>query len=78
MEDIINDLMQKIRLSQQENLIDDIIDIYNGVYVDYDDYVRDKERLFNDLKRHDFYAEIPIMSKDIFEYIRSKNNGNKI
>ena len=72
MEDIINDLMQKIRLSQQENLIDDIIDIYNGVYKDYDEYVQDKKRLFEDLKRHDFYAELLIMDKDVFEYIKNK------
>ena len=76
MEDIINDLMQKIRLSRQENLIDDIIDIYNGVYENYDEYVQEKKRLFNELKAHDFYAELLIIDKDIFEYIRGKNNGN--
>lgn len=73
MEDIINDLMKKIQLQRQQDLIDDIIDIYHGVYKNYDEYVRLKKTLFEDLKRHDFFTpEFAIMDEDIFEYIKNK------
>ena len=59
----INNAIDNIRTQQQIIIIDDILNIYNGVYINYEDYRTKK------------LCDEPytfILSQELFEYIKNK------
>ena len=57
---------------QEKQLIDIIFSVYNNEYIDYDDYVEQSKKLFIEDKNNIFYSYIPILSKELFNYIKNK------
>lgn len=57
---------------QEKQLIDIIFSVYNNEYIDYDDYVEQSKKLFIEDKNDIFYSYIPILSEELFNYIKNK------
>ena len=89
--EITNYLSDKINNTVDRLLIDDILDISNGLYKSYDDYVEHKQNIvkiirehnklcsmqYNEEHRFTYYVEPVILSEVVFYYIVNKNNLNK-
>lgn len=69
MEQYFNKLMENMRIQKEHNLIDTIIDIYNGVYKDYDEYIKETRKLNDNFIPTDYLI---VLAPEVFEYIRSK------
>lgn len=90
--EIINEYVEEMqrKLTDKINklIIDDILDISNGLYSSYDDYVKLKQNIvkiirehnnlcslqYNEEHRFTYYAEPVILNEKDFYYIISKNN----
>lgn len=84
----VEEMQRKINDTRNKLIIDDILDISNGLYSSYDDYVKHKENIvkiirehnklcflqYNEEHRFTYYAEPVILNEKDFAYIISKNN----
>lgn len=67
------DEITKLAITEQEKqLIDIIFSIYNNEYTDYNDYVECSKKLFAKENNNVFYSYIPLLSEELFNYIKSK------
>ena len=62
MEKIINELIENLRLQEEQGIIDDIIDIYDDAYKNYDEYINSKS------------AGQFVLTLELFEYIKNKGD----
>jgi len=86
LEDTIKDISEYLHKQQEFNLLDDIIDIYNGVYINYEVYLDIKMKIAEDIReerkymspdyKFTFHFEPIILAPELFNYIRSKKNVN--
>ena len=88
MEEQINKIQAELKEKQEQLLIDDVIDIYNGKYKNYESYYKEKHRLneiiyqtnkksitFNPEKTnftYNYYVYLPIYDERTFNYIKTK------
>ena len=56
----MDELIENLRLQEEQEIIDDIIDIYDGAYKNYDEYINSKS------------AGQFILTLQLFEYIKKK------
>lgn len=86
----VEEMLKKSNNTVDRLIIDDIVDILNGLYPTYTDYVDYKQRIIEMVRNYNnsnqyfnpndgnykftYYAEPVILTKDIFCYIVSKNN----
>lgn len=84
----VEEMLKKSNNTADRLIIDDILDISNGLYPTYSDYVDYKQMIIEMVREHNnkcfnphnenyrftYYVEPIILTKDIFCYIVSKNN----
>ena len=84
----VEKMLKKSNNTVDRLIIDDILDISNGLYPTYTDYVDYKQMMIEMIREHNmksfnkndgnykftYYVEPVILTKDIFCYIVSKNN----
>jgi len=83
---LIDELAQKQSLKKDQMLIEDVIDIYNHKYKNYDDYYKQKQNLLEAIRREEenqmmnikennylikLYVHPVILDKEIFDYAYS-------
>ena len=72
----LNQAMRKNVLKQDQWLIDQIIDIYNHLYIDYQDYYNTMVQIMEKANERNPYLKQDkpvVISEELFRYIRSKN-----
>lgn len=67
-----DEITKRAITEQEKQLIDIIFSIYNNEYTDYNDYVECSKKLFMEEKDSVFYNCIPILSEELFNYIKNK------
>ena len=69
------DEITKLAITEQEKqLIDIIFSIYDNVYNSYNDYVECSKKLLAERENNVFYGYIPLLSEELFNYIKSKGD----
>lgn len=82
----VEEMLKKSNNTVDRLLIDDILDISNGLYKSYDDYVEYKQKIIEMVRNHNnqcfnphnenyrftYYVEPVILSKVVFYYIVNK------
>lgn len=82
----VEEMLKKSNNTVDRLLIDDILDISNGVYKSYDDYVEYKQKIIDMVRKHNnqcfnphnenysftYYVEPVILSQVVFYYIVNK------
>ena len=63
----MDELIENLKRQEEQQLLDDIIDIYNHKYKDYEEYQKEIEKRINpDI------GFTPILTVDTFYYIKNK------
>ena len=72
----MDEITKQAITEQEKQLIDIIFSIYNNVYDSYCNYVECSKKLFAKENNNVFYSYIPILSEELFNYIKNKNKNN--
>ncbi len=77
LENIINNLIIEKQRNTEFKLLDSIIDIYNGKYDTYEQYINEYEQKIKDdsytIDGRLVYPNVYILSKEHFYYLKDKN-----
>lgn len=68
----MDEIAKRAIIEQEKQLLDIIFSIYNNAYDSYDDYLESSKKLFIEDKNNIFYSYIPILSEELFNYIKRK------